>query len=211
MQQPYTPPKSQERAFHCPHPGCGVYANQDWAPAFFVGEQLKDVSLCRCMYCGQISIWRNGAMVYPDGGIAPLPNPDLPEGVAKDYEEARGIVVKSPRGAAALLRLAIQRLCQDRGEPGKDLNADIGSLVKKGLPDGVRKALDAVRVIGNNAVDPGQIDLTDDIDTATALFNLVNFIAEKMISEPNEIDRIHALLPPGALKQIEKRDNAAME
>jgi len=67
-------------------------------------------------------------------------------------------------------------------------------------------ALDAVRVIGNNAVHPGQIDLTDDVATATALFGLVNFISEKMISEPAEIKRLYDLLPAGALAQIQKRD-----
>lgn len=108
-----------------------------------------------------------------------------------------------------MLRLCIQKLCQHLGEPGKDLNTDIGSLVKMGLAPGVQAALDAVRVIGNNAVHPGQIDLTDDIDTAAALFGLVNFISEKMISDAAEIKRLYDLLPAGALAQIQKRDETS--
>jgi len=74
------------------------------------------------------------------------------------------------------------------------------------LPIGVQQALDALRVIGNNAVHPGQMDLSDDEATAAALFGLVNFIVEKMISEPAEINRLYGMLPPGALSQIQRRD-----
>jgi len=103
-----------------------------------------------------------------------------------------------------LLRLVIQKVCKDLNEPGENINADIASLVRRGLPSGVQKALDAVRVIGNNAVHPGQIDLSDDMATATSLFGLVNFIVEKMISEPKEIESIYAALPPSSLAAIQK-------
>ena len=49
------------------------------------------------------------------------------------------------------------------GEKGKDINTDIGNLVKKGLPIKVQESLDILRVIGNEAVHPGQLDLKDDI------------------------------------------------
>jgi hypothetical protein len=145
-------------------------------------------------------------MIFPLASSAPPANQDLPPDISKDYAEASAILAHSPRGSAALLRLCIQKLCQHLGEPGENLNADIGSLVQKGLPAGVQQALDAVRVIGNNAVHPGQIDLTDDVGTAAALFGLVNFITEKMISEPAEIQRLYGLLPAGALAQIQQRD-----
>jgi len=69
------------------------------------------------------------------------------------------------------------------GEKGKDLNKDIGNLVKKGLPQKVQQALDLVRVIGNEAVHPGQIDLNDDPVTAAKLFELVNIIADTMTTQ----------------------------
>jgi hypothetical protein len=78
--------------------------------------------------------------------------------------------------------------------------------VRKGLPVDVRQALDAVRVIGNEAVHPGQMDVSDDSVIATALFGLVNFIAEKMISEPKAIEQIYGSLPPAKLAQIQQRD-----
>ena len=88
----------------------------------------------------------------------------------------------------------------------KTINADIKELVAGGLDPRVQKALDAVRVIGNNAVHPGQIDLRDDRATAESLFGLLNLIAEKMISEPKHVDQIYASLPAGALEAIDKRD-----
>jgi hypothetical protein len=91
-------------------------------------------------------------------------------------------------------------------EPGKDLNKDIGSLVKKGLPDQIQKALDVVRVIGNESVHPGQIDLNDNPATTSKLFELVNIIADKMITEPKEIDKLFDGLPEGKREAIQKRD-----
>jgi hypothetical protein len=78
--------------------------------------------------------------------------------------------------------------------------------VKKGLDLRIQKALDIVRVIGNEAVHPGQIELSDDRATAERLFELVNLIAEKMISKQKHIDAMYDSLPEGARKAIDKRD-----
>jgi hypothetical protein len=145
-------------------------------------------------------------MIYPVVGAAPIPNPDLSEDVKRDYEEARSIASLSPRGAAALLRLAIQKVCMELGEKGEDLNNDIAGLVKKGLNPKIQKALDSVRVIGNEAVHPGQMDLRDDADAASKLFGLVNLIADAMISQPKQVDKIYEGLPESKREAIEKRD-----
>jgi len=137
---------------------------------------------------------------------APMPNADLPDDIKTDFEEARQISNQSPKGAAALLRLVIQKLCIHLGEPGKDLNKDIGSLVKNGLSAKIQKALDIVRVIGNESVHPGQIDLNDTPDTTARLFELVNFIADKMITEPQKIDGLYDGLPDSKKDAIQKRD-----
>lgn len=145
-------------------------------------------------------------MAWPIQNNAPAPNPDLPNDVRLDFDEAGRIVQLSPRGASALLRLTIQKLCKELGGKGKNIDADIAALVKKGLDPRIQQALDVVRVIGNNAVHPGQVDLRDDVATAEKLFGLVNIIADTMISQPKHIAEMFDGLPRGARDAIAKRD-----
>jgi hypothetical protein len=92
------------------------------------------------------------------------------------------------------------------GEPGKDINKDLGSLVKKGLSPKIQKALDIVRAVGNESVHPGQIDLNDDPATTTKLFELINIIVDRMITQPKEIDKLFDSLPEGKKEAIQRRD-----
>ncbi len=145
-------------------------------------------------------------MIYPSSGSAPFPHDELPDDLKGDYEEARRIVSASPRGAAALLRLVIQKLLVHLGEKGKDINADIGNLVKKGLPVELQQALDTVRVIGNESVHPGEIDLNDTPEIAHALFEVVNFIVDDRIAQPKKRAALYASLPAAKRKGIADRD-----
>ena len=71
----------------------------------------------------------------------------------------------------------------------------------------IQKALDVVRVVGNNAVHPGQIDWQDNKATASNLFSLVNVIVESQIAQPRHIDQLFdELVPDSAKAQIAKRD-----
>ncbi len=205
---PYKEPAFEETAFNCPF--CSAFSDQIWRNVNYYAsggiESLEDTYICICTHCKNYSIWFEEKMIYPDfQGVEP-PNEDLDENVKADYLEASSILQKSPRGAAALLRLAIQKLCKQLGEKGENLNTDIGNLVTKGLPVKVQQSLDSLRVIGNEAVHPGTLDLKDDTEIASALFKLVNFIAEKMITEPKEVKEIYNKLPENKKKQIEERD-----
>ena len=167
--------------------------------------------LSECFNCGAFSVWIHNNLVYPQRGRAPPANPDLSEDIRRDYDEASSVLDLSPRGAAALLRLAVQKLCKELGESGKNLNDDIKKLVARGLDVQIQKALDVVRVTGNEAVHPGQMDLRDDDTTANALFGLVNLIVEKMISAPKHIGELYSALPEDKLKQIENRDGKSSD
>lgn len=169
-------------------------------------QRIYNLNVSRCFSCGEISVWLHDKLLFPRIQEAPQPNPDMPSEVMSDYIEASSILNDSPRGASALLRLAIQKICISLGKPGRNLNEDIGSLVRDGLDQRVQKALDIVRVIGNNSVHPGQIDMKDNRQTAISLFGLVNLIVERMITEPRRVDEIYATLPEAAVKQIEARD-----
>jgi len=165
--------------------------------------------LSKCYNCKKIAVWVNERLVFPESTNTTPPNSDLPDKIIRDYEEARSIVDFSPRAAAALLRLGIQKLCAHLGESGRDLNNDIKNLVTKGLDPVVQQSLDIVRVIGNESVHPGTIDLNDDRETALRLFDLVNAIADQMISHPKKVREMYGKLPEEKRKAIEVRDAEA--
>lgn len=209
----YIAPERELKSFTCPH--CGVlsrqyqssvtdkslggnnqYSSNDWLASSI------------CEHCGEATLWHGSKMIHPNRGNAPLPNPDMPDDVKADYQEAATIANMSPKAAAALLRLAIQKLCIHLGGKGKNINADIGALVENGLPPIVQKSLDVVRVIGNNAVHPGQID-TDNVEITEHLFKLVNLITETMITTPAQVQALYESLPATALEGIDKRDGNA--
>lgn len=172
----------------------------------FCNHIVNNLAVARCFNCNEISLWIHDGLLWPQVGDAPRPNSDLSEEVRRDFEEAGIVLAVSPRGAAALLRLCVQKLCLQLGEKGKNIDEDIAALVRRGLDVRVQKALDVVRVIGNNAVHPGQIDLRDDRPTAEKLFGLINLIADIMISQPKHVTELYDGLPEGARKAIERRD-----
>lgn len=213
MAQDYVPPKYGKDAFNCPH--CGAFAHQQWRLRINACEHsggsgivspLSSISASICDRCHKFALWEDERLFYPQMYVAPLPVADMPGDVKEDYEEARTIFSQSPRGAAALLRLAIQKLVIALGESGDNLNASIGNLVKKGLRTGIQKALDVVRVVGNNAVHPGVFDVKDNIEIALSLFKLTNLIVEDMITKPKEVNELFEALPEGAKDAIAERD-----
>ncbi|MGZ5077451.1 MAG: DUF4145 domain-containing protein [Methylobacter sp.] len=145
-------------------------------------------------------------MIIPLEAPVPLAHEDMPESCIQEYNEARSIVALSPRAACALLRLALQKLMTELGEKGKNINVDIGSLVNKGLPVQVQQALDFCRVVGNNAVHPGEIEINDTPEIAHNIFTMMNFIIEDRITRPKKIQELYAQLPEGTRNAIEARD-----
>jgi hypothetical protein len=168
--------------------------------------EMANLTLSRCFSCEGFAVWMEDRLIYPIKNSAIVAHEEMPDTIRKDFDEAASILNLSPRGAAALLRLCIQKLMPILDEKGKDLNEDIGSLVRKGLESKIQQALDIVRVTGNHAVHPGQIDLEDNKAIAISLFELVNLIVEKRIATPNRIATMFKGLPPKALEAIEKRD-----
>lgn len=173
----------------------------------YLNCRIDNLYLSRCYNCEEFTVWVHDKIVYPPARAGVSPNPDLPKEIIIDFEEARSILNSSPRGAAALLRLCIQKLCAHLGERGANINADIASLVSKGLNPLVKQSLDAVRVIGNEAVHPGELDLRDDVETASQLLDLVNAVADQMISHPKRAQEIYERLPQRKRDAIAARDS----
>lgn len=211
-------------SFVCPYPNCRAFAAHTWGRVANLSQPAEgargwttrnisivaqDLWLAKCSVCHNETIFFDDALVWPVESQAPAPNLDMPPDVATDFEEARQIYMMSPRGAAALLRLALQKLCGHLDAPG-DINQAIGKLVAEGqVSPVIQQALDSLRVIGNEAVHPGTLDLKDDQDTALRLFKLLNFVVEKTISDSKHIAEIYGTLPPAKLKGIEDRDKRA--
>lgn len=172
---------------------------------------LENIFVSRCHTCSKPALWLHDRLLYPPIMIGPSPNPDLSEDVLHDYEEARKILDLSPRGAAALLRLAIEKICVELGAEGNGIDKQIAYLVSKGLPEAVQQALDTVRVIGNEAVHPGQLNLRDDRETASQLFDLVNFIAEDRITRPKQISALYSMIPEAKRNTIDARNAKATD
>ncbi|KCV45560.1 PF13643 domain protein [Bordetella bronchiseptica GA96-01] len=219
-------PQFELKAFRCPH--CSVVAQMKWSSLVSAQGSSRvgsDFLQAVCTHCEKPSLWfrhwaslgstripRGGEMAWPTAIVqATQAHPDLPRDCEADFEEARQVASMSPRAAAALLRLCVQKLCVHLGCPGKNINDDIAALVKRGLPVQIKQALDVVRVVGNNAAHPGEMSSEDTSQVVNSLFGLINFIVEQMITQPKEIDRLHSQLPTGALQAIERRDNPATQ
>jgi len=70
--------------------------------------------------------------------------------------------------------------------------------------------MDVVRVIGNNALHPGEIDLDDDPSVVDSLFALVNLIVENRIAQPAQIEAMFSALPEGARSAMDRRDGGSV-
>lgn len=214
--------KGTSHGITCPY--CKTFAAHSWvhglpnklifpdmAPMYYV------IILAICQSCGKGSYWlsnssaeREEVLLFPNFTSGyPEPNIDMPPEIETVYFEAAKVIDDSPRASAALTRLAIDKLTSLLEPEGKDINQRIGNLVKQGLPVEIQQSLDIVRVIGNNAVHPGEIDLTntDNKDIASSLLELLNIIVDNRISQPRKISEMYNNLPKGALKAIEKRDS----
>ncbi|MFH1699321.1 MAG: DUF4145 domain-containing protein [Candidatus Zixiibacteriota bacterium] len=175
----------------------------------YLKVEVNNLYLSQCYNCDKISVWVHDRLVFPYKKFGIAPNQDLPDDIKRDFEEARDIVNLSPRGAAALLRLCVQKICIFLDEKGKNLDEDIANLVKKGLDPVIQESLDVVRVVGNQAVHPGELDLKDDSKTAIQLFKLINMIADQRITNPQNAKKLYNSLPEGKRKAIEERNKKA--
>lgn len=213
------------KAFICPN--CGGFASHEWQsfPVAHDNPTSSFIIVAKCQACHEHSIWLTDnktiqgnkvisaleddeKLLYPIKTLdVPSPNQDMPDDVKEIYIEASEILDKSPRSSAALSRLAIEKLINHLKAEGKDLNNKIGYLVNQGMPAEIQQMLDSVRVIGNNAVHPGQIDLKDNKELAASLLTFVNLIVDNRISQPKKIKNVYDSLPESYRKAIEKRDS----
>lgn len=200
----YVEPRVNKVSYHCPH--CGSYSDQYWNPLRHNNTVFSKFDVGLCHRCNNITFWNCKKMIFPLTGNAPTPNSDMPKNIKKDYLEARDIVSRSPRAACILLRLCVEKICDEQEKNGNSLNEKIGNLVKKGLNPKITRALDIVRVIGGQAAHPLVMQLDDDVKTASALFKIINYISDWAYTSEKMTDDIFNDLPDSKKESIKKRD-----
>ncbi|MGI0041211.1 MAG: DUF4145 domain-containing protein, partial [Nitrosopumilaceae archaeon] len=154
-------PDILKEAFRCPT--CNMIAHQSQKivaknipidplehPDIFTEYQIT-----QCSACKHVALWYDSNLIYPIKSVAPHAYENMQEDIKKDYEEAYDIFPYSTRGSCALLRLCIEKFCLELGEKDGTLNQKIGNLVeKKIISEDIQKALDSIRIIGNDALHP---------------------------------------------------------
>lgn len=204
---------------------CPICLNNSFYDIYSVNLPIKmdsNIRIVACRACGQGSIWerifwnddydyylRLADPIRPD---APPASSDMPVDVKADYEEARLVVNYSTRAAAALLRLSLQKLCRYLGEPGNRLDTDIRYLAKRPeFGKWLIRTVDTLRITGNNAIRPGEIN-QDDIDNiCSGLFDFINLIINFGITQPKQWDAMHKSLPEKPERMLEKTINDETE
>ena len=221
MNSKYEEPAYEKEGFTCPN--CSAYTQHSWKSTLvnetfgdFCGRYngvnskqiINTLNICKCSMCGYISFWYKDKLIWPLNSSIPSANSEMPDDVKKLYDEAKNIIELSPKGSCAILRLALQKLCNQLANKKETTKIDvaIAELVKNGLPTSLQQAMDTVRIVGNDAVHPGEINVDDNKEIAYMMFKLINFIVEKMVVEPKVIEAIYNTMPEDKLKGIENRD-----
>ncbi|HFZ5136831.1 TPA: DUF4145 domain-containing protein [Campylobacter jejuni] len=202
----YTKPCFKGAAFNCPH--CGVYSRMEW-DGFYneYNNRIKQVegysfSESTCFSCKRSMIWylkdENPKIFFPREVAIP-PEENMPGNVKEIYEEASLVLSDSPRAACALLRLALQKLMKYlkeniqiyNGLKNRNINEDIEEIINIGnfyqdQKEMLEKAMNSVRLIGNKASHPSELDINDNPEIANTLFEMINFIVGEIITKPKE-------------------------
>jgi hypothetical protein len=134
---------------NCPH--CGIAFHDDWKI-----EPLRDITMkdrtkifwsaattvcpaCNKLTLNMIERYSSGVPLqsfraYPANTFrAPTPK-EVPEEIAKDYEEACKVLPISEKASAALSRRCLQAILQRQGYPQKDLAKQIDALLNETVP-----------------------------------------------------------------------------
>jgi hypothetical protein len=213
-------PDPRRERFRCLH--CGTVTYQTAPLVKFVSKRGTTGNprfrARQCDECFRLTVWveRADYSISPIGSgpfllvfplsAGPKPHSEMPQRALAVYEEARLIAERSPRGAAALLRLALQTLVDELVPGTASLDAKIAKLVRRGLSAQVQRAMDILRITGNNAVHPGQIEFAENPKLVPEMFSLLNLVVEQMIVRQERIDLLYRSMPEEARRRIERRD-----
>jgi hypothetical protein len=171
----------------------------------FRNRDVRNVSISYCFNCNEICLWVVDQLVWPRCASGQEQKLHASPDVRLENEEASHTLDASPRGAAAFLRLAIEKLCKDLGNSEESPRPEVAPHFQEDLDARVQKVLDAMRIIESNATPPDPIGVADTPATAETLSGLVNMICEKMIIEPRHLQALYTKMRDGAQSAFEQR------
>lgn len=140
----------------------------------------------------------------------PPPNPDMPAECHKLYNGAALVFNHSPRTAGALLRLCLQVLLTEAKIEGKTIDLQIQNLIKSGEDPMNVLCMDICRILGNECVHPGIINLNEEGDIATLFFEFINMTTTRLFTAKRQVQEVYQKLPEGARKALEARNAKIM-
>ena len=164
---------------------------------------LSNFHAIQCQSCEAYSIFNDKEMIYPLNSDVPVPCEDMPNNIIEIYNEAKKVLVISPKSACALLRLALENLMDYLKVDGKNLKEKICKYCDEyHVDESLKKSFHILRIVGNEAVHPGTINIDDNEDIARSLFGILNYIVDETITRKNKIDKIFDDLPKNKTKDI---------
>jgi hypothetical protein len=170
---------------------------------------FDDHFITGCLACRLLAYWHGDTMVWPLIRRGRQSDDDMPADIAALYEEARDVAQRSPRAAATLLRVALERLVNLLVPGSESLNNKIGVLVGRGLSPRVQKAMDAARIFGNDSAHPGELDLSDTARTTDTLFDVINIIVRQVLTDEKVINELYERIPEPKQAAIDRRNTSA--
>jgi hypothetical protein len=136
----------------------------------------------------------------------------MPAEIKEDYNEARAIAEESPRASTALLRLATKQLLASIDAAGKSPYRMLGTLAEEGVIDErVQHADNSLRVYGNESVHPATVNVSDDDETAMKLFELLNYIVRRTITDEAFVESMYSSVPDSQTERAESGDESSSQ
>lgn len=112
--------------------------------------------------------------------LTPAAPDAMPPNLVPLYDEAVAVADLSPASACALLRLVLRALLQNQGLRGRHLVRDVGTVVERGAPVGLLRALDVIAMSDDEAKRPGELSLANGHSDAQNLVMFVNLFVEQV-------------------------------
>lgn len=140
------------------------------------------ICITHCLDCGKPVLWREGGIVWPvRKGMSPVE--EMPGEAKEFFNEAQSILYLSPRAACVLLRLSLDKICDEQGvEQGNLFNR----IEKLNLSPRLNKLFHVCRKIGNEGAHGSIFDFSianpEALELARASSAFINLLSAEIFT-----------------------------